>query len=498
MESISDTKWDLVISGTGLQHSLLALALSRSDKKVLHVDQNEYYGGAEAAFSLQEVDEWVEKVNGDAFKTFRNASLWKTTGEPSQETRQLSFSRAYTLTLSAQIIYTKSKLLSQLVSSKVYRQLEFQAVGNWWILDGEAGSALKRLPSGREDIFQDKSIDNRAKRSLMKFLKFVVDYENQPETWQSYSDSGLAGFLSSQFQFPQSLQTVIAALTLSLNPPDKTKVQWALPRIARHLTSLGVFGPGFGAVVPKWGGGAEISQVACRAGAVGGGVYVLGTGVKTVVAGTEDTEDIKQRTQVHLTNGEVVTTQHLIETDDVAVSDARQVSKAIAIVSSPLSYLFKSTVEGSPLAAVSVMVIPPHTLTIASMPQLNPIYIMVHSSETGECPSGQCILYATTLYSDISKELIGKALSTFLQTAQEDAELLYSLYYEQRQSSKITTTASEPLYASLDLAFNDGILDEVEAQWRKVVGDVEEATFMRFEDREGMNAYDDDEPTEDF
>merc|ERR1711939_764630 len=66
----SETKWDVVISGTGLQHSLLALALSRSDKKVLHVDQNEYYGGAEAAFSLQDVDEWVEKVNKDFSNPF--------------------------------------------------------------------------------------------------------------------------------------------------------------------------------------------------------------------------------------------------------------------------------------------------------------------------------------------------------------------------------------------------------------------------------------------
>jgi RAB protein geranylgeranyltransferase component A len=38
--------------------------LSRSDKKILHVDENDYYGGAEAAFSLQEVDGWVEKVKG--------------------------------------------------------------------------------------------------------------------------------------------------------------------------------------------------------------------------------------------------------------------------------------------------------------------------------------------------------------------------------------------------------------------------------------------------
>jgi RAB protein geranylgeranyltransferase component A len=42
--------------------------LSRSNKKILHVDENEYYGGAEAAFSLQEVDEWVKKISGGICK----------------------------------------------------------------------------------------------------------------------------------------------------------------------------------------------------------------------------------------------------------------------------------------------------------------------------------------------------------------------------------------------------------------------------------------------
>jgi len=38
--------------------------LSRSDKKILHVDENDYYGGAEAAFSLQEAEEWAQRMNG--------------------------------------------------------------------------------------------------------------------------------------------------------------------------------------------------------------------------------------------------------------------------------------------------------------------------------------------------------------------------------------------------------------------------------------------------
>jgi RAB protein geranylgeranyltransferase component A len=40
------------------------------------VDQNRYYGGAEAAFSLQEADEWVEKVNkGDLLPYLRVPSI---------------------------------------------------------------------------------------------------------------------------------------------------------------------------------------------------------------------------------------------------------------------------------------------------------------------------------------------------------------------------------------------------------------------------------------
>jgi RAB protein geranylgeranyltransferase component A len=37
--------------------------LSRSDKKILHIDENDYYGGAEAAFSLQEAEAWAKRVN---------------------------------------------------------------------------------------------------------------------------------------------------------------------------------------------------------------------------------------------------------------------------------------------------------------------------------------------------------------------------------------------------------------------------------------------------
>ncbi|RDW80121.1 hypothetical protein BP6252_04759 [Coleophoma cylindrospora] len=503
MEPLSETHWDVVISGTGLQQSLLALALSRTDKKILHVDQNDYYGDAEAAFSLQEVDQWVEKINSATLRSFQNASLWKS----ETEAEKLSFSRAYTLTLSPQIIYTRSKLLSQLVSSKVYRQLEFQAVGNWWIYQraGEdvtlAQGSLQRLPNGREDIFTDDNIDLRSKRGLVKFLKFVVDYENQAETWEPHAKDSLHSFLSSKFKLPPSLQTIISALTLSLDTPENTTVAYSLPRIARHLTSIGVFGPGFGAVVPKWGGGSELAQVACRSGAVGGAVYVLGTGVKDI--NLQEGSD-EPGVTLTLTNDEVIRARSLVQAtylrDNPSTKSPVVVSKTISVISSPLSALFTTTVEGAPTPAVSVVVVPAETFHVDDILQLHPVYLMVHSSETGECPVGQSVIYASTSQTASSKKLLDLCVSSFIKAVTaENAQLLYNLHYEQKQSTFESYSAGVVHHLqdpSLDLAFDDALLGDVEEAWNvtaKNIGLEDSGTFLQFEERNPMNGDDEDE-----
>ncbi|RAL66024.1 hypothetical protein DID88_005685 [Monilinia fructigena] len=419
----------LVIEGTGLKHSLLALALSRSNKKILHLDGNEYYGDEEAAFSLQETDAWVKRPH------LRNTSFSNASATYNPDLKEkLSFSRAYNLTLSPQ------NNLHAITPTLHPRILE----------------TLKRLPSGREDIFQDDSIDNRAKRSLMKFLKFVVDYENQVEVWQDKAEMGLSQFLADDFKLPRNLQTLIGALTLSLDTLEVTKVGYALPRIQRHLTSIGVFGPGFGAVVPKWGGGAEIAQVACRAGAVGGGVYVLGTGIRD--AKTVENDGFTTH-EIDLSNEEKVKTRYITRISDNIPPGTMRVAKIITIVSSPLGSLFTSTVEGSPTSAVAVVVFPAKTLSTNDFTQDFPVYIMAHSSETGECPTGQCVLYSTTLLPESSTE----------QT------VLYSVYYEQQGSKD-----------KLDLSFDDQVLNDVEEEWKRVSAEEEETQFMVFEERNGM------------
>ncbi|KAK0633127.1 GDP dissociation inhibitor-domain-containing protein [Immersiella caudata] len=482
MDSLGDTVWDVVICGTGLQQSLLALSLSRSGKKILHIDPNEYYGGPDAAFSLQETEAWVGRHAAPSSGLFKSASITKPEGSTG-----LSFSRAYSLALAPQLIHSRSKLLSQLVSSRAYKQVEFLAVGSFFTFkpaaDPEQKPTLARVPSTREDIAFEASLSLKAKRGLMKFLKFVLDYEGEAQrgVWGPHTDSPFNDFLQKEFKMDSDLQKYIITLTLSLDGEMSTKDGLAI--IYRHLTSMGFFGPGFAAVYPKWGGISEIAQVACRAGAVGGAVYMLGTGIQAEETSSNDI-------QLQLTSGDTVKTKLLVRDNDKE-EGTFSVSRLVAIVASPLKALFESVVEGAPLPAVSVTAFPAGSLrTDADEPYDYPVSVAVHSSDTGECPSGQSLLYFSTLSTPRSKEALNKALDSFLQAVNDEQmpERLFELYYEQGRGSvashvdgRVLTLPNVPP----SLAFDDAALDPIKTAWEVAMGeDTANTEYMMFPDRE--------------
>lgn len=190
--------------------------------------------------------------------------------------------------------------------------------------DASANPVLARIPSTREDVFSSTDLPARAKRQLMKFLKLVLSYEDEATLpqWQEYAERPLADFLGEKMGLDQELRTYINALTLSLDGQVSTKK--GLGTIHRHLTSMGLFGPGFAAVYPKWGGGSEIAQVACRAGAVGGGIYMLGTGIKSLKSEGGVGDDL---VELELSDDTVVKAKMLIRaSEQVSSTDPAQVS----------------------------------------------------------------------------------------------------------------------------------------------------------------------------
>lgn len=103
------------------------------------------------------------------------------------------------------------------------------------------------------------------------------------------------------------------------------------------------------------------------------------------------------------------------------------------------------------------------------------------------------VLYATTIYSSSSKVLLEAALDAFLATPSGDAKLLYRLYYEQQQGIRSTEGPFKGMETSMDLAFNDLVLDDVAAEWKLIMGDeADEAAFMQFDERPGMNEEEED------
>ncbi|KAF2116679.1 rab geranylgeranyl transferase escort protein-like protein [Lophiotrema nucula] len=510
MDTLDNSEWDVVIVGTGLRQSLLALALSRSDKKILHIDENDYYGGAEAAFSLQEAEEWAKSVDeSSTAAAFFNTSVTKPDLSPDSSTPQLSPSRKYSLALSPQLVYARSALIQSLISSKVYRQLEFLAVGSWWVYTTSSGNqalrepisihqtdsirgSLLKVPSGREDVFQDQVLDFKSKRALMKFLRFISDYEEQPQEWKKYEYEPFTTFLIERFKVPEVLHAPLLALTLTSASSDQVSTMTALPRIARHLRSIGVFGSGFGSVIPRWGGMAEIAQVGCRACAVGGGVYVLGKGI----AGEGKYSEFDGK--LRLKDGENITTKWCVRDHAPSGIPAASDNRSVTIVSSDLAPLFPSLGEEAPIPACAIINFPSGSIPVEGWDQeraVPSVQIAIHSSDTGECPPGQSILYGYVALSGAQgSQLLKKAVESLLASVDitPAPTILWSLQYEQRcipvnGSGSLHMTWGEGMLtfkqSQFDLAFDDRILDEVKEIWQKIMGE-DAGDFLVFEDRE--------------
>lgn len=320
--------------------------------------------------------------------------------DPSPKSR-LASSRAYTLSLNPQILYAQSAFLPSLVSSRIHTQLEFLAVGSWWICRDKT---LHKIPSTREDVFNDETLSMKDKRGLMKFLRFVLQ-EEEEDTQSVATDPSLSleDALKRDFKIRDTLQAPILALALSTSSAASISFVDALRRIRRHMRSIGYFGPGFGAVVAKYGGNSEIAQVACRAGAVGGAIYLLGQELRNVNVPATDTprisaEGTEDGILFHSTlpDNTLIRSKAIVgSVDDVPLdvldstltAQATNIWKSINVVADPLRDLFPPTSDNGPTPAVAIVLV---NLPDIENSDHSPIYLQIHSEDTGECPAGQC------------------------------------------------------------------------------------------------------------
>ncbi|KAK9470628.1 GDP dissociation inhibitor-domain-containing protein [Dipodascopsis tothii] len=388
---------DVLISGTGLVESILAAALAWQGSRVVHLDSNGYYGGAWAALNLDELRTWVDRVNAGASgadAAFADAYLYIS--------RNLE-SRKYAVDLSPHVLFTRSDLLSLLIKSRVSRYLEFKPVGSFHTFEQDS---FEKVPGTKEDIFTSQTLTLLTKRSLMRFIKFVAEYETSPAVWTPYRARSISTFLAEKFRLePPQIVELVHSIGLCVSPDVPTED--ALAKIKRYLVSMQVFG-NFPAVYSMYGTAGELAQGFCRSSAVAGSTYRLGTAVTAFDAASG---------VATLDTGEKLTVTEKYVTSAGKTGGA-EVTRMVAIVEKDCAEWFA---EGE---SAAVVIFPPGTLDGNKYA----VQVLVMGSGSGQCPTGQAIWYLSTVEPGDQgrKELylaLEKMEEAILRESTEDFEL---------------------------------------------------------------------------
>jgi len=249
------------------------------------------------------------------------------------------------------------------------------------------------LTNTKQDIFTDQNLSLMTKRNLMKFLKFVLNWEEMPEIWQPYADKSITQFLFEKFKLekPQVFELVFS---IGLCCSVDTKVPLALHRIRRYLISYDVYGP-FPVLYSKYGGAGEVSQGFCRSAAVAGATYKL----------NEKLYSYNPTTQVAtFTDGSKVTVTEKIIMSPTQAPEGNQhipdqkyeVNRMVCLVEKDCKEWFSED------ESAAVVVFPPGSLKSGNK---HVVQTLILGAGSECCPQNTSIWYLSTIESGVRAEM---------------------------------------------------------------------------------------------
>ncbi|KAA8893681.1 hypothetical protein FN846DRAFT_501774 [Sphaerosporella brunnea] len=538
--TLPSNEWDVLVCGTGVKPSLLAAALSRAGKRVLQVDPNTYYGSDSGAFSVDELETWATTLPPDSPFSHATVERMIEIARPRSYTLTLAPHLVYwssnLLELLREVEMTSSFSWQAVGSWWVYLTEEDVAArseagggiggalvdigvktvkaggtvrrkaGGWnkgrkaasVDLSGmpelqpagstptlrKLGGVLREVPSTFEDVAWSPDLQDRDRGYLGGFLRFVTKCSDPTDTkhytlLKEHADTSLAEFLSTVYPLPPFTIASIHSLTLLPTSPEKTKLRDAVKALTTHMNSTGRIPDirSAAALTIAYGGSAELCQVWSRGAAVAGGINVLACGVESLTSGDDSKILAKLTTRQTVTADWVLNTTHTPSTTGTSFT----LSKGIYIITSSLPSLFAKKFQDDRVSPNAVVLTFPTGSLITEGGEKNnaPVYIIAHSSATGECGHGECVLYTSTAHLQPSGyELSSLALSRALQAVgEEGAQVAFACNYTQSfpTTASETTQSNGPVIAlnplSADLAFDDEALEECKRVYRRIVGE---------------------------
>ncbi|KAI6012595.1 FAD/NAD(P)-binding domain-containing protein [Pisolithus orientalis] len=442
-----ENEFDVIIIGTGLTHSMSAAALAKAGLKVAHVDPNPYYGGDEAALTLDEIVAWAEHhASSDSVDQVQRCPTYTT---EYCSALNVSHPKQYTISLSPSVIPAIGPFITSVIASGISRYCSFKLLGPVSIYNG---GQFKNVPRGKEDVFRDQKIPLIEKRRLMRFLMFVAgDYESSPE-FQGKEDTPFQEFLRQTFFLSEDIsQSIVFALAYCSHADEPTAS--ALSRVRSCLQSTGRYGPS-PFVVSYYGGSGDLAQAFCRAAAVNGSVYILGRRIANIVYRGSSSEATggSRRYAVELDNFPeplyascLLSSQchvpdhlrHLSAPISSEPSDAysriRAVARGIVILDNPLLPPREDSEEPEATQSDSfIMVFPPGSVGGGS--DVSAVHVLTAGPGTMCAPPGKCIVYLSMPLLDQergAKALLEPYLIAILSSVSPPPNILFQTFYTQ-------------------------------------------------------------------
>ncbi|RWS27250.1 rab proteins geranylgeranyltransferase component A 1-like protein [Leptotrombidium deliense] len=294
-----DSSFDVVVVGTGLTESVIAAAVARIGRTVLHLDCTDYYGGDWTSFSFSRLVEWATKQraphnetpqtsgnSGDGcevivdcnhkLSTILNVEVIDyTVKEESEEACELESAeksesdiftfqkliendRKFNIDLCPRLLFSRGAMVDTLVHSNISRYLEFKAVTRILTYATDQ-SGLLDVPCSRCDIFTNKTISVIEKRMLMRFITECMQQNQILTDLEAYKNRPFVEFLESK-GLSVALQGFIINAIAMCDASETTEK--AMVAVNQFLSSLGRFG-NTPFIFPLYGSG-ELPQAFCR------------------------------------------------------------------------------------------------------------------------------------------------------------------------------------------------------------------------------------------
>ncbi|QSL66171.1 hypothetical protein MERGE_000546 [Pneumocystis wakefieldiae] len=151
--------YDYIILGTGLKECILSGLLSVENKKVLHLDRNNYYGGETASLSLSQI-----------YNKF-----YPTQEPPSY----LGNDRSWSIDLIPKFIIANGELTHMLYHTDVTRYLEFKSISGSFVYKDKR---IAKVPATDMEAIRCPLMNLFEKRRLKRFLEFICNYDEKDTT----------------------------------------------------------------------------------------------------------------------------------------------------------------------------------------------------------------------------------------------------------------------------------------------------------------------------